>query len=576
MASGCILIEMLLASILVTNAHSDDGGHRPARQLLSYNDTTKHIELHADAITQLATLKSPIRIMSAIGDARVSKSSTMNIVRHLWKGDDWEKFERVFTISNQMKACTKGVWISIAESDDGSSVVFLDVEGSNLGDDAQTNQFSIFATLISSGLMLFGEETIANHNRDFLYRVARLTDEIWRDNVNSAAVTQFPELNVVLRQPLDPPKGSTLLEYTVKAIHGVGNDKSKIMEKFFPREKMKASGIPYLPYASTHPKWELQALDDTEYRESISSLVAKSKLMQPKRTINGALMNGEMTKDLARSLVDALNKNSWALFSDTYTALEKSLCEKGFNCLIRPLEKSDHHSLITNMDGILKQFATTCVLESEKQIAENWLKDLINVKVQAEEKERLIEEERKQKEKEKKKQMEIEEQRRQEEEIQKHKMEEEKQRKIVAERKQREDAERIRQEEEKQRRQQEELEELTREAKEIKRKQNEDNIIGALALGGGLLWFFSDEGLKQNITTLPGSKYELIGLHGVHWFWNKHAEDTLGLNGSSEGVIAQEVEEIYPEAVKVGARGFKCVSYSYLDKIVGEKLKHAL
>ena len=158
MALGYILIDVLLACILVANANINDVGQsRLAMQLLSYNGTTTSIELHADAIAKLSALKSPIRIVSAIGDARVSKSSTLNVIRHLWKEDDLENFERVFAISNQMKACTKGVWMSIAESDDRGNVVFLDVEGSNLGDDAQTNQFSIFATLISSGLMLFGE-----------------------------------------------------------------------------------------------------------------------------------------------------------------------------------------------------------------------------------------------------------------------------------------------------------------------------------------------------------------------------------------------------------------------------------
>ena len=574
MALGYIIIDVLLVCILVANANINDVGQtRPAMQLLSYNGTTTKIELHVDAIAKLSALKSPIRIVSAIGDARVSKSSTLNVIRHLWKGDNLENFERVFATSNQMKACTKGVWISIAESDDGSSVVFLDVEGSNLGNDAQTNQFSIFATLISSGLMLFGEETVANHNRDFLYRVARLTDEIWRDNVNGAAVTQFPGLNVVLRQPLDIPKGSTLLEHVVKAINGVGNSKRKVMDKFFSKEKIKASGIPYLAYASTHPKWELTALSDTKYRESISSLVVTSKRTPPKRTTNGALMNGEMIKDLAKSIVDALNKNSWALFSDTYTTLEKSLCEKGFSTLIRPLEKSDRHSLSANMDGILKQFGNTCVVESEKQIAENWLKDIITVKVQAEGKQRLIEEEKKQKEQEAKKQREIEEQRRQEEETQKRRIDEENQRKIEAERKQREDEERIQQAEERRRRQQEHLEELERAEKKIKRRQKRAKIIGAIV---GLLPFFSDKELKQNITTIPQSKYELIGLRGVRWFWNKQAEDTFGLNGSSEGVIAQEVEEIYPEAVEVGPRGFKRVSYGYLDMVLNEKLNHVL
>ncbi|XP_031574748.1 uncharacterized protein LOC116308469 [Actinia tenebrosa] len=180
-----------------------------SKQLLKYDNFTKNFLLDSDALVELSSLKAPIKIISAIGDARVGKSTSLNMMRHFWKGESQSGIEKVFKTSNEMAACTRGVWISVLR-DDAGSVVFLDVEGSNLGDDAKTNQFSIFATLLSSSLMLFAKEAVTNHNRDFLFRVTRLTEEIWRDQMRDPEVIHFPGLRVVLRESLDPPEGVTL------------------------------------------------------------------------------------------------------------------------------------------------------------------------------------------------------------------------------------------------------------------------------------------------------------------------------------------------------------------------------
>jgi len=54
----------------------------------------------------------------------------------------------------------------------------------------------------------------------------------------------------------------------------------------------------------------------------------------------------------------------------------------------------------------------------------------------------------------------------------------------------------------------------------------------------------SDRGLKLNITTLPHSPYNAIGLEGACWEWNVIAQKTFGLTGEGRGVIAQEVKEV--------------------------------
>ena len=77
----------------------------------------------------------------------------------------------------------------------------------------------------------------------------------------------------------------------------------------------------------------------------------------------------------------------------------------------------------------------------------------------------------------------------------------------------------------------------------------------------------SDETLKTDIETVSHSDYELIGVRGVTWTWNKKAEERFGVFGASSGVIAQEVEQVYPWAV-LSFNGYKRVNYLWLNLLV--------
>ncbi len=81
------------------------------------------------------------------------------------------------------------------------------------------------------------------------------------------------------------------------------------------------------------------------------------------------------------------------------------------------------------------------------------------------------------------------------------------------------------------------------------------NILSTALLAGGL---FSDKRLKSNVVKLGTHK----GFNIYSWTWNKLAE-TLGLNGSSYGVLAQEVQKIEPNAVN-NRNGYLTVNYKML------------
>lgn len=79
------------------------------------------------------------------------------------------------------------------------------------------------------------------------------------------------------------------------------------------------------------------------------------------------------------------------------------------------------------------------------------------------------------------------------------------------------------------------------------------NQLASQIFGG-----FSDPALKENIKRVGSDK----GFNIYSWDWNKDAE-SLGLYGSSSGVMADEVKNKNPEAVTID-RGFMKVNYEMI------------
>jgi hypothetical protein len=84
----------------------------------------------------------------------------------------------------------------------------------------------------------------------------------------------------------------------------------------------------------------------------------------------------------------------------------------------------------------------------------------------------------------------------------------------------------------------------------------------------------SDAALKQNITELTGVIEKLRLIRGVYFYWNQSEETELMLKeGRQIGVIAQEIENVFPELVKTNDRGYKMVDYSKLTPVLLEAVK---
>ncbi len=84
----------------------------------------------------------------------------------------------------------------------------------------------------------------------------------------------------------------------------------------------------------------------------------------------------------------------------------------------------------------------------------------------------------------------------------------------------------------------------------------------------------SDRRFKQHIRPLTGALAGVLALRGVRYDWNALGQQHGGTAGAEQvGLIAQEVEKLYPELVLTGADGYKAVNYAQLTPVLIEAIK---
>ena len=84
----------------------------------------------------------------------------------------------------------------------------------------------------------------------------------------------------------------------------------------------------------------------------------------------------------------------------------------------------------------------------------------------------------------------------------------------------------------------------------------------------------SDARLKQQVRPIGNALVGVLGLRGVRYtFRQAEFKDKNLPAGEQIGVLAQEVEKIYPELVSTDAQGFKAVNYAQLTPVLIEALK---
>jgi hypothetical protein len=90
--------------------------------------------------------------------------------------------------------------------------------------------------------------------------------------------------------------------------------------------------------------------------------------------------------------------------------------------------------------------------------------------------------------------------------------------------------------------------------------------------GGGSWAAASDRRLKKDIQDLKGVLDKLLSLRGVS-FEYKDPQAINELSGKQIGMIAQEVERVFPQWIDEGADGYKRLTFRGFEALVVEALR---
>ncbi len=98
------------------------------------------------------------------------------------------------------------------------------------------------------------------------------------------------------------------------------------------------------------------------------------------------------------------------------------------------------------------------------------------------------------------------------------------------------------------------------------------DVSGQVRANGVVLT--SDARFKQNVRPLASALASVLALRGVRYEWNALGIQHGGTAGAPQvGVLAQEVEKIYPELVSTDKEGYKAVNYAQLTPVLLEAIK---
>ena len=483
--------------------------------------------LNPKAISMIEKLSSPVKVIAAIGDARVGKSTALNFIHYILSNDGTSAFqtkhvEEIFETGNTMETVTRGVWISIVEipgKDGMDNVILLDVEGTDLGDDTVTDKLSIFTALTSSCLTLFMKEYPSAHILDFLYKIVRLSEEAFGKRESE----HFPQLTAVLRGALALPESyASIDKYITDALivpkwKDKSDEKRKDIGKRFPKDSISVFKLPFFSDRKIPFQSILESKSDG-YLDAIEKLTSELLKLPEKKSLNGGLMDGQTLADLTQRLVAVMNDHEkWdKLNPNFYQLFEEEVCKKSTKKHIQPILELCSQEIERQRLRALNKLRSNCRLEEYVIKADDLIQSTLDEKREREKWRREMEEER-----------------------------------IAMKKK-----------------------------LEAQREKDQGiltggilGIIGGTAGAAGYAYLaplLSDVQLKENVTVQNNSEYETIGLHGVEWVWNQDAE-RLGLSGKGSGVVAQEVELLYPWAVTEGYDGYKRVNYPALRLMIWAK-----
>ena len=97
--------------------------------------------------------------------------------------------------------------------------------------------------------------------------------------------------------------------------------------------------------------------------------------------------------------------------------------------------------------------------------------------------------------------------------------------------------------------------------------------VGGSIYASGAVISLSDARFKQNVQTLRGALAGVRQLRGVRYQLNALGRERGGAAGEQVGLLAQELEMVYPELVSTDQNGYKAINYAQLAPVLIEALK---
>jgi hypothetical protein len=82
----------------------------------------------------------------------------------------------------------------------------------------------------------------------------------------------------------------------------------------------------------------------------------------------------------------------------------------------------------------------------------------------------------------------------------------------------------------------------------------------------------SDRRLKKNIQPLKGALDKMLSLKGVNFEWDEPERARLA-PGVRMGLVAQDVEEVFPQWVKTDNQGYKDLTVSGFEALTAEAIR---
>jgi hypothetical protein len=83
----------------------------------------------------------------------------------------------------------------------------------------------------------------------------------------------------------------------------------------------------------------------------------------------------------------------------------------------------------------------------------------------------------------------------------------------------------------------------------------------------------SDIGLKEHITPILNPLEKVLSLNGVEFLWKNEKKNIHGYEGNDVGIIAQDVLNVIPQAVRKNDSGYYSVRYEKLIPLLIEAIK---